>query len=256
MRLGLTLFPSVEATGDYDGACLVSDSPEVGVGPATADAIMAAIPAADAMDLYGATPATSGLATALAHLESVDDGRPAAMILVTDGAANCGLGTDGLDRFDVYDEDLQDMVADAWDRAGIPTYVVGIDIQETSEHPYTSPRDMLDEVAQLGGAPRTGDVGFYDATNADALGQALDDIAATVSCTVQLGKAPSAPDQLIISVGGDSIAWVDSCDDVSEGWAYVDQDAGLDRVELCSATCDAMLEVGEVEAEFLCPLQP
>lgn len=256
MSLGLTLFPSVEATGAYEGACLVSDTPEVDVGLATAAAIMAAIPAADAVDLHGATPATAGLATALAQLESLDDGRPAAMILVTDGAANCGLGMDGLDRFDVYDEDLQDMVADAWERAGIPTYVVGIDIEEVSEHPFTSPRMMLDEVAQLGGAAQPGEVGFYDATNADALTQALDDIAASVSCTVQLGKAPSAVDQLMISIDGELIPAVDSCDADNVGWAYVDPDGELDRIELCNASCDALLDAGEVEAEFLCPLQP
>src|SRR5690606_6192128 len=65
MQLGLTLFPSTEATGSFSGACLVNDLPEVGVGLANAAAIMSAIPAAEAMNIYGATPAAAGIATAL-----------------------------------------------------------------------------------------------------------------------------------------------------------------------------------------------
>jgi hypothetical protein len=181
MHMGLSLFPAVEADQSYGGACLVHDTPEVGVALGNAAAIMAAIPAAESMAIYGATPAAAGIATALAHLESLDDGLPAAMILVTDGAANCGLGAEGLDRFDQYDEDLPLLVADAWERAGIPTYVIGIDIEEVSEHPFTTPREKLDEVAQLGGVPQPGEVGFYDASSAEALMAALDDIAASVS---------------------------------------------------------------------------
>lgn len=255
MRLGLTLFPSVEATGTYDGGCLVDELPDVAVGLANAEAIMSAIPAADDMELYGATPAAAGITTALAHLESLDDGLPAAMILVTDGAANCGLGTEGLDRFDLYDEDLPLLVADAWERAGIPTYVIGIDIQEVSEHPFTTPREKLDEVAQLGGVPQPGDVGFYDAGNAEALMLALDDIASSVSCSVQLGKAPSGVDQLVVSIDGEVIPQIDSCEQ-GDGWIFSDPDGALDRIELCNASCDALLEVGEIEAEFLCPPQP
>lgn len=255
MNIGLSLFPAVEADQSYGGACLVHDVPEVGVGLDNAAAILAAIPAADSLEIYGATPAAAGIATALAHLESLDDGLPAAMILVTDGAANCSLGAEGLERFDEYDEDLPLLVADAWERAGIPTYVIGIDIEEVSEHPFTTPREKLDEVAQLGGVPQPGEVGFYDVPSADALMTALDDIAASVSCGVQLGKAPSDINQLVVSIDGDVIPRLDSCEQ-GDGWIFSNPDGELDRIELCNASCDALLEVGEIEAEFLCPPQP
>ena len=255
MSMGLSLFPAVEADQSYSGACLVHDLPEVEVALGNAAAIMSAIPAAQSMSIYGATPAAAGIATALAHLEALGDGLPAAMILVTDGAANCSLGAEGLDRFDQYDEDLPLLVADAWERAGIPTYVIGIDIEEVSEHPFTTPRAKLDEVAQLGGVPQPGEVGFYDARNADALMTALDDIAASVSCGVQLGEAPSGVDQLVISIDGEVLPQLDSCEQ-GDGWMFSDPDGALDRIELCNASCDALLEVGEVEAEFLCPPQP
>jgi hypothetical protein len=254
MNLGLTLFPSQAATSDYDKACLVSAAPEVSTAAGNASAILAAIPEAGSMDLYGATPAAAGIATALAHLEALQDGRPAAMILITDGAANCGLGLEGGDLFNLYDEDLPLLVADAWERAGIPTYVIGIDIQEESLAPNTMPRDKLDEVAQLGGVPQDGEVGFYDATSADVLMSALDEIASSVSCTVQLGEAPTGPDQLIVRIDGETIDQVDSCEQ-GDGWMFSDPDGALDRIELCNASCDALLEFGEVEAEFLCPPQ-
>jgi von Willebrand factor type A domain len=254
MNLGVTLFPSKAATSDYYEACLVSAAPEVATAAGNASAILAAIPGAESLDLYGATPAAAGIATALAHLESLQDGRPAAMILITDGAANCGIGNAGADLFNLYDEDLPLLVADAWERAGIPTYVIGIDIQEESLAPDTRPRDKLDEVAQLGGVPQAGDVGFYDATNADVLLSALDEIASSVSCTVQLGEAPSGPDQLMVRINGQTLEQLDSCEQ-GDGWVFSDPDGALDRIELCNAACDSLLEFGEVEAEFLCPPQ-
>lgn len=255
MRLGLSLFPSADATSAYAMACHVNELPEVGVGLGNAAAIMAAIPAGDDLDLYGATPASAGMTAALTHLESLNDGRPAAVILVTDGAANCSLAYEGTDRFNLYDEDLPLIVADAWDRAGIPTYVIGIDIEETSDHPFTKPREKLDQVAQLGGVPRAGELGFYDAANAEALMSALDTIASSVSCGVTLGKPASSINELVVRLGGELLPRLDSCEQ-GDGWIFSDPEGTLDRIELCNGSCDALLEFGEVEAEFLCPPQP
>jgi hypothetical protein len=253
MSLGLTLFPSSQASSDFDEACLVESEPDVPVGSHTAADLLAVMPDADELDIYGATPAAAGIATARAHLAAIDDGRPKAMILVTDGAANCGADAVGNDKFQLYDEDVPQIVSDAWMIDQIPTYVVGIDIEETSQNPDTQPREKLDEVAQLGGVPREGEVGFYDARDADALLAALDEIAASVSCTVELGQAPTEPDQLVISIDGEVVQHLDSCEDGS-GWVYADPD--LMHIELCNAACDALLAEGEIEAEFTCPPQP
>jgi hypothetical protein len=252
MNLGLALFPAAGATSAIADACMVSTAPDVLTGAGNAAAILAAIPVAESVDLWGATPATAGITTALAHLESLEDGRPAAMILITDGAANCGLGHEGGDLFNLYDGDLPLVVADAWERAGIPTYVIGIDIEEVSMSPNTMPREKLDEVAQLGGVPRPGEVGFYDATSADTLMTALDEIASSVSCSVTLGEPPEAADQLVVSVNGEQLERLDSCDE-GDGWVYAND--ALDQIELCNAACDALLEFGEIEAEFTCPPQ-
>ncbi|NVB39537.1 VWA domain-containing protein [Pseudenhygromyxa sp. WMMC2535] len=254
MSLGLGLFPSTAATSAYDAACLVNATIEVPTALDNTAAMLAAIPAADDMALYGATPATAGIDAALAHLEALDDGRPAALILITDGAANCGADKLELARFDDYDEDLPLVVGAAWEDAGIPTYVIGIDIQETSEHPFTTPREKLDEVAVAGGVPRVdGEVAFYDAADAQSLMSALDEIAAAVSCSVELGQAPSGPDELVISIDGEVLPQLESCDE-GDGWVYANAD--YTRIELCNAACEALHDSGEVEAEFTCPPQP
>ncbi|MCA9686263.1 MAG: VWA domain-containing protein [Myxococcales bacterium] len=254
MALGLTLFPSVDATSAYDLACLVESTPEVPVALGNADALLAAIPGADDLDLYGATPAAAGIAGAREHLLAVDDGRPSALILITDGAANCGAEAEGLARFDDYDEELPLLVADTWDKDGIPTYVIGIDIDDSSEHPFTNPRQKLDELAKLGGVPREGgEVGFYDAADAQSLMSALDEIAASVACGVQLGQAPAGPDELVITIDGQMIPHLDSCD---EGFGWVYANANLTSIELCNDACDMLHDSGEIQAEFTCPPQP
>lgn len=253
MSLGLSLFPSMDAGWTLEDSCPVNATPEVATALDNADELLAAIPPAQSVEIYGATPAAAGVASALGHLESLQDGRPAAMILITDGAANCSLDSQDAGLFEDYDEDLPLIVADAWERAGIPTYVVGIDIEEASEYPFTNPREKLDEVAQLGGAPRAGEVGFYDALDAQSLNAALDEIAASVSCGVELGQAPSGPDELVISIDGQVVPRLDSCEQ-GDGWVYASAD--LTHIELCNAACDDLHSAGEVEAEFLCPPQP
>ena len=84
---------------------------------------------------------------------------------------------------------------------------------------------------------------------------ALDEIASSLSCTVELGEAPTGPDQLVVSIDGEVIPQLDSCDG-DDGWIFTDPDGALDSIELCNASCDALLDTGELEAEFLCPPQP
>ena len=160
----------------------------------------------------------------------------------------------GLARFDDYDEKLPLLVADTWDKDGIPTYVIGIDIDDSSEHPFTNPRQKLDELAKLGGVPREGgEVGFYDAADAQSLMSALDEIAASVACGVQLGQAPAGPDELVITIDGQPIPHLQSCD---EGFGWVYANANLTSIELCNDACDMLHDSGEIQAEFTCPPQP
>jgi hypothetical protein len=252
-NLGVALFPSMSATSIHEEACIVDDSLEVPVAETNAAAILAAIPGASETDLYGATPTAAGITNAVEHLVAVDDGRPAAIVLVTDGASNCGVGEDMMARFETYDENLPVVVDDAFSDLGIPTYVVGIDIQAESYFPQTQPRDRLNELAILGGVPNTGGAdSFFDATNGVELAAALDKIADDVACTVQVDQLEGYAELMNAVIGGQNFDQLDSCDD---GSGYVlNFDGETYTLEFCQLACEALVEAeGALEVGFACP---
>jgi hypothetical protein len=165
------------------GACPVLSDPEVPVAASNAANILAAIPMAGDTSIKGGTPSAAGVTTALNHLKSINDGAPKAIFLVTDGAANCDSDAPSeMARFEVYDDSLHTIVNDAFMVDGIPTYVIGIDIDNmvTSNMQDGNPNginpfEKLNELATLGGKPK-GDPNekFYNAVNQIELQAALD----------------------------------------------------------------------------------
>jgi hypothetical protein len=255
MNFGLTLFPSIDAeteSGSFESSCKVSEMPEVAVGPGTASAILLAIPAATQTDFGGATPAAAGMLTGVAHLEELGDETPRAVVLITDGAANCASPDDFLGD---YDESLEDAVRDAWEGAGIPTYVVGIDITEDGGNVDVNPRVALDAVAQAGGVPNAGEVGFYDANEPAALESALDQITHSLGCQIELSFAPQEFLQLMVEVDGTHIPQVQSCAETTEaGWVQIDPENQPNKIELCNAACSDAEVAGGVAS--MCQVVP
>ena len=175
------------------------------------------------------------------------------MILVTDGASNCGESEDVLERFQTYDENLPTVVSDAYQDLGIPTYVVGIDIQETSTYPATEPRARLNELAALGGVPQADAANaFYDAQNGVELAAALDKIAAAVSCTVEVQQPEGYVGIEGIQIGQSMLTERQSCD---EGDGFVASFDGLTyTIEFCGSACEAFVaEDGLADVGFACP---
>ena len=132
INFGMQLFPSLSATDQYGSAsCVVENTPEVSVAPMNGANVLAALPAANSGSsvIRGGTPATAGILSAADHLKSLDPQIPRAIILVTDGAANCG-GDTSAEMMEVYDEQLPVVVGDLFQNDNIPTYVVGIDMQD------------------------------------------------------------------------------------------------------------------------------
>jgi hypothetical protein len=250
MNLGAALFPAVGADhNDADLACIVSDGPEVEVGPNNGSNILAAMPGASEAT-RGATPATAGILNGLAHLESVEDGGSSAMILVTDGAANCKAGAD--DYIGEYDDALAPAVQDAYERAGIPTYVVGIDMKDWDNAVNVDPRASLNDVAEAGGVPRQGDDAFYDVQSQDDLALALQKITSKVACTVSLETAAPGPAYTEVSIDGETIDYVDNCED-GDGWTFTSDAYPYNTVELCGSACDALQDSGTVAFDYTCP---
>lgn len=255
MELGMVLFPSPSVTdNDTSTACLVDPEPGAPVAPHNADAIVGALPLADATDLYGGTPASGGLQVVLDHLAAIADGRPQAVVLVTDGAANCMAGSSGMGVFTEYDQGLVPLVTQA--RVdGIPTYVVGVDIVDAvGTYPQDNPYLRLSEVAEAGGAPREGaSEAFYNTTDEAELLTALGGITAELGCTLTLETPVLFVDQLTVEVGGVEVPRVDACGPDGVGWRLLQDAPPYDSIELCSASCDEAHQQEGLDVTYACP---
>jgi len=255
MELGMVLFPSpAVADNDTDTACMVDAEPGAPVAVHNADAIVGALPAPDTTDLYGGTPVSGGMAVVLEHLATIEDGRPQAVVLVTDGAANCMAGSSGMDVFTAYDEGLSPLVAQAF-ADGISTYVIGVDIVDAvGTYPQDNPYLRLSELAQAGGVPRQGAAeAFYNTTDETELLTALDGITAELGCTLTLETPAIFADQLTMEVGGVEIPRVDECPPDGVGWRLLQEAAPYDSIELCSASCDAAHLQQGLDVTYACP---
>jgi hypothetical protein len=250
MRLGVTLFPAIDAevqSGTFEGSCKVNEEPEVPVGDDNS-LILDHIPAADDLEFSGASPATAGVLTATNHLVGLDETLPRAMIFVTDGAANCASPENFVT---LYDETLPQAISDAWEDAGIPTFVVGIDISEDGGAVDVNPRDALHVVALAGAVPNEGEVGFYDATTPEALTGALEEITERVACQVELDVDPEALDGMVIEASGQEFVEVGSCKN-QDGWVQLDPLNNPGMIELCNAACEVAGEAGGAVAKLSC----
>jgi hypothetical protein len=269
INFGAVLFPSTGAIAELGaGACVVNADPEVPVAASNADGVLGGIPGAGATGtINGATPATAGIQTALTHLKSLDENIDRFMILITDGAANCGADADtsacpglGCGLMEDYDANLSTVVGDAFSVDGVPTFVIGIDILDqlvggepddgqVAANTFTE----LNTVAEAGGRAREGDEKFFNATNEIELQDALSEIAGqVVSCTIPLSQEPTDPDFVEIEIGGMSFEQIEDCA-TDDGWTYVNPEGPFDAIQLCGAACDALADSGELDATFGCP---
>jgi hypothetical protein len=264
MNLGAVLFPSKMASKDYNAtACLVSMTPEVEIAPMNTQAILNAIPGPDETEtIRGGTPATKGVKAALAELATIQDNQPQFIILVTDGAANCREdAANNNELFEQYDENLPKVVADAYNNLGIPTYVVGIAIQDETSPTQndgnpdnTNTFERLNELAELGGRARPGASKFYDTQNQVELQAALEEISMQIlSCTISLDPVPVYPDYVEVEVNGVKYGKmkVSTCDGSEDGWMFTSPDKN--EIVLCGKACSDFQQSGSLDAQYRCP---
>ncbi|MEM9454226.1 MAG: hypothetical protein AAGF11_08615 [Myxococcota bacterium] len=254
MELGMVLFPSASLTEtDAATACMVDSDPAASVSLNNADSIVSALPDAQTTEIYGGTPVSGGMSVVLEHLAEVEDGRAQAILLVTDGAANCMDGTSGNDVFTEYDAELAPLVAGAFSE-GIPTYVVGVDIlDEVGIYPEDNPYVRLNELAQAGGVPQQGGMdSFYNTTDETQLLQALGEITSELGCTIELTVPPEFENQLTVEIGGVEVPRVDQCEADGEGWRYLQDSAPYTSIELCPGSCDSAQTTAALDVEYSC----
>jgi hypothetical protein len=255
LNLGLILMPCLEATSAYDvSACTTSAMPEVPAAPENASTIVATLPPASAPSLDGARPMRAAIEAARDHLLKNPDGRETALLLLSDGAANCDPeALDEASRFEGLDEGVTQAVADA-QAEGIATFVIGLGAAEVpaaavidGEPDGVNPSEFLAAVALAGGGHPY--VNSGDPIEVDAAVGAV--ASALIPCTFALDPAPQWPTDVTLEVGGlDYGAAIEGPCEGADGWRYVDAD--FDAVELCGAACTGARAVGELELQYHC----
>jgi hypothetical protein len=257
IEFGAQLFPSKIAWLDEpvnDFSCDVSAAPEVAVGPDQGPAILEAIPAALDWDISGGTPATAGIVSAADHLMRLPGDDPRAIILVTDGAANCNPGEAPGDTLFFYDAQLPSVVETTFDDMGIPVYVVGINILNVmGTKPAVNAYEALNEVALAGGSPAPGADAFYNTFNEIELAAALETVTGQIECTLTLEAEPEYPELVEITTAGATYHEVADCD-ADNGFVYSSPGGPYNSVRLCGTACDALQgDGGTVSIDYLCP---
>lgn len=256
INFGAHLFPSTDAQNEYNAtACPVNGELDIAVAAMNKDAILAGIPAASDESLRGGTPTASAVKVALDHLKGLDPEVPRAILLVTDGAANCTAGAVPPTLFESYDESVHTIVGDAFALDGIPTYVVGVGIPNTATPVEKdgapdgiNPFEKLNELALEGGKPKDHpSEKFYKSDNQIELAAALDKIAMdALTCVIPLESPPVQPEATEVVLDGAPIAHVDDCASES-GWLYTNPEGPFDAIELCGAACSGLKLVGEAD---------
>lgn len=257
LRLGLSLFPSLEATDASDtSACPVEGLIEVAVGPMNGQAILEALPPAVDAKLAGGTPGSAAIAATATALAAGDPEHPRHIIYVTDGAANCK--GDGPQAFETYDETLHDQVIQALAVDAITSHIIGIEIADVTSpvDPDGQPdgvnnHERLNELATQGGAPRPGPEKFFNATNEEQLRAAVEQIVRDVlPCTAVLDPPPKFPDEVGIEVGAVNYGKTQVRDCATEsGWHYLDPGQSI---ELCGMACLDYQSAGRLDAVYHC----
>jgi hypothetical protein len=215
---GMQLFPSSEPS-----SCGVSFSPEVVPSPSGGAAARAQIAT---LTPGGSTPVAMAIGAAAFYLGALAAPNPKAILLATDGEANC---TDGHPdtTSSVLDATLA-AIATA-QRAGFPVYVVGVG-------PGT---DDLDRMAKAGG---TGV--YHPATSPEELLTDLASISRTVAgCTLPLPKAPPAPENIAVYVDNQLVK-----EDPANGWSY---GADTSSLVFSGTYCERLVSASDVTVKVL-----
>ncbi len=257
INFGAQLFPSADAWLDEPTnvySCAVSEQPEVSVAALTREAILDAMPAPGDFSISGGTPASTGVTNAIEHLVALGSDLPRAIILITDGAANCNPAEAPEDTLFVYDDTLPDIVYEAFTMHQIPVYVVGINIlDEMGTKPAVNPHQALTEVALAGGVPSQGIDAFYNSFNEMELADAVGQVVGAIECTVTLEVEPDFPDHVEVTVSGTTYPQVADCD-AEDGWVYTSPNGPFNAIQLCGVACDDLQgEGGVISVDYVCP---
>lgn len=234
VHFGVKLFPKIDA-GSFvnQGACIVNDGVEVPIAPMNAQNVLAGIPAID-FEVLGGTPMETGLKIGYTYLKGLDPATQRFAILVADGEiSDTCPGENFLEALDAVEQ--------TYIGFGVPTYVVGVDVDASTS-------EQLASLALVGGKPKPGPEPFYQTKNQLELDAAIEQIVKdTLSCVIAVDPAPSEPELFEVEIDGQPVAQAADC--AGDGWVWTNE---FSEIELCGAACDMLKETGKVKALYFC----
>ncbi len=235
VNFGMKLYPRLGA-GSYqnEGACEVAAGVEVEIAPMNAKGVLDELPPAD-FPVLGGTPMETGIKEAFTYLQALDPNKQRFALLVADGeiSKTC--------EGEVFNEALGAVKSGF--AKGIPTYVVGIDVDASTSA-------QLAALAEAGGkpAPNNPDA-FYQTTSQAELQAALQQIVDdTLSCVIDVDPEPSNPELFQVWIGPDQVDAVADCAK-DDGWVWTQPHV---QIELCGQACLDLKKSHQVEARYYC----
>lgn len=246
VRFGMKLFPSKMAT-DSSKICDVPAGVDVEIADNNGQKILETMPKAGET-VQGGTPADTGYNRAIEYLRALQmagDQRRQIVILVMDGRVT--------DCNDQGHRRMLDIASEAR-KAGILTFVVGIDIDDSHGEGITLAAELRD-LAQSGGTNT-----YYDSRNAVLLRKAMSEIVNRISdCRVDLTETPMQPNWATVTVNGVDHRWIAGATSCSAamlgpdqgGFVYVERE-GKKAVELCGKACTDYISTGKASVNLLC----
>lgn len=256
---GLQRVPSIDACPaatvddpnceDAD-VCLVDATPVIEIGELHGASILAALPDASAspLEIVGGSPIGAAWVAARDHLLAQPDPSISAIVLVTDGGANCSESSLP-EAVEVFDDELEVLVSDGNLVHGITTVIVGVGVgQQPSvpaqpDSPGADVYAALNELGVAGGMPWNGGNEprkFFDASQPDELMLALDTDGGVTDCTVDLTSTNGGPPEpvqipdMVIEANGQDVPYVNDCTN-ENGWAWIEEGMIL---TFCGSYCD------------------
>jgi len=243
---GVKIFPDPAISN----VCTVANTVNVPVAPRSAGAVAAVIAgrtSANGGVLSAGNTATRAAETmALSYLSTLADGNRKMILLVTDGAPNCGPGDEP------STEDSAGAVAairDAWIQ-GVSTFVVGMVASYTDD-------PVLNDMAIAGGERRQSVPSYYPVAESAALVDVLTTMVQDrAPCVFALPVPPddsySNRSDIAITLDGTLLARDPAR---VNGWDYTDN--AQSHVQLFGPACEAATPASahDVSVQFLCLLQ-
>jgi hypothetical protein len=284
INLGLVLFPSASASGlQTQRDCQNQLRPEHALGPDRAQAILAALASTEPR---GASPTTGAVQLALQHftateqqvvlaradlistpggdaldaalLAQVHEALPRALLLITDGAPNCGAdlldADDPFSKFETFDPALLAVAEQARARQ-IPLFIVGVALEDAlspvladGQPDSVNPYQVMRQLAEAGGGA------YYVAAQAAELFDALAALPAPIlTCTIPLDPAPDYPERIEVLVDGAPVELAQAAACAASGYRFTS--AAMDTIELCGAACTRYQATGALRLSHRCPAQ-